>query len=187
MQASCRGTLLAVRIPMRPSLLAGISLPFVLAGCLSAAPPLPPVSPAPAMRPEAFFAGRTEGRGELTLRGGSTRPLKVESRGQVEPDGSFRLDQTITFDDGERETRTWHMRSTGPQTYTGTLSDASGTMTGEVDGNRFHLRYRVRSPAVYMEQWLYLEPDGQSAVNIGEITVLGIPWGRLDERIVRVR
>ena len=137
------------------------------------------------MRPEVFFAGKTEGRGTLTLRGGAAQAVTVQSTGRHEPDGSFRLDQAITFDGERTETRTWTMRRTGERTYTGTLTDAAGEMTGEVDGNLFHLRYRLRQPAVYMEQWLYLQADGRSVMNIGEVTLLGIPWGRLEERIVR--
>ncbi len=77
------------------------------------------------------------------------------------------------------------MRAIDERTYTGTLSDADGDMTGEVEGNLFHLRYRIRQPAVYMEQWLYLQSDGRTVLNTGEATLLGIPWARLEERIVR--
>lgn len=134
---------------MLRSLRAAISLAaasIVLTGCLAPAPTLPAVSATPLMRPEAFFAGRTEGRGELTLRGRAPRSMKVESQGHAEADGGFRLEQTLTFEDGHRHTRTWHMRRVDGRTYTGTLSDAAGEFTGDIVGNRLHLRYLLRRP-----------------------------------------
>lgn len=168
----------------RVARIAAMSLTMAITGCLSPAPSQQLASLSPAMRPEVFFLGKTESRGELTLRGRSPRSLQVASEGRQEPDGGFRLDQNITYGDGEIERRTWRIRAIDARTYTGTLSDASGDMDGEVEGNVFHLRYRLRQPAVYVEQWLYLQSDG-TVVNLGEVTVLGIPWARLEERIVR--
>ena len=138
------------------------------------------------MRPERFFAGETEGRGKLTMRGRAARPFKVTSRGSNESDGSFRLEQTVAYEDGEIVRRMWHMRALDGRTYTGSLSDASGETQGTIEGNAFHLRYLVRQPAIYMEQWLYLQDDGRTVMNQAEVTILGIPWARLEERIVRI-
>ena len=157
-----------------------------LVGCLSAPPLPPPVSDKPEMRPEVFFAGRTRGSGELEVRGRSARAFRVEGTGRSEADGSFRLDQTVTYADGALEKRTWTLRAVDAHTYTGVLSDASGEVTAEAEGNVFHLRYLVRKPAVYMEQSLYLQPDGRSVINFATITVAGVPWARLAEQIVRV-
>lgn len=166
--------------------IAAVVLATAISGCLSPAPPQPLASASPAMRPEVFFAGRTEGHGTLTIRGRPPQSLRVQSEGRRESDGTFRLDQTITVGDGRIETRTWKMRAIDGRSYAGTLSgDADGEMKGEVDGNLFHLRYRVSQPAVYMEQWLYLQSDGRTVLNVGEATVLGVPWARLEERIVR--
>ena len=49
-----------------------------------------------------------------------------------------------------------------------------------------HIRYLLSKPAVRMEQRLYLEPDGQSALNLSTVRFLGIPIARLEERISRV-
>jgi hypothetical protein len=64
------------------------------------------------------------------------------------------------------------------------LSDAQGPVRAESVGNVFHLRYRLRF-AVYMEQWLTLRADGRTVDNRAQITVLGLPWARLSESIVR--
>lgn len=162
------------------------ALLFSLGGCLSAPPLHPPESATPELRPEAFFAGRTLGSGQLEQRGHAARTLRVESFGRAESDGRFRLDQTVTFADGEVQARTWFMRRVDARAYTATLSDASGEVIAATYGNVFHLRYLLRNPAVYMEQWMYLQPDGRSVINLGTVTVAGVPWARLAEQIRRV-
>lgn len=141
---------------------------------------------APLFDPTIFFAGPTRGEGALHLRIGSTRALRVDGVGRTGTDGTFTLDQTVTYADGKVETRTWHMRRVDAGHYAATLSDAKGEVVAETSGNLFHLRYLIRQPAVYMEQWLYLAADGQSVANEAQVTILGIPWARLAERITRV-
>jgi hypothetical protein len=92
----------------------------------------------------------------------------------------------VTHEDGQVEARTWRFRRIDEHRYAGTLTDAAGEVTGETTGNVFHLRYRMRSPAVDMEQWLSLQPDGQTVRNEATVTVLGVPWARLSEQITRV-
>ncbi|MDB5903164.1 MAG: hypothetical protein JWM26_2042 [Betaproteobacteria bacterium] len=165
---------------------AAVSLLLALGGCLAGPPLHPSATTSPQMRPEVFFAGSTRGDGQLTERGRDPRPFKVAGEGRAEPDGSFRLDQTVTFADGEVRTRTWRLRRVDDTTYTGSVSDAAGEVTGDVDGNVFHVRYLMRKPAVYMEQWLYLQRDGCSVINFADVSVVGVAWARLGERIVRL-
>jgi len=157
----------------------------VATGCLAGNPAPPAQTPAPLFDPTVFFAGPTHGEGALHVRAGSSRTLRVEGIGRTDADGAFQLDQTVTFADGAVETRTWRMRRVDAGHYAATLSDAKGEVQAETSGNRFHLRYLMRQPAVYMEQWLYLAPDGQSVANQAQVTVLGIPWARLAETITR--
>lgn len=89
-----------------------------LSGCLSAPPLHPGASDRPELRPEVFFAGRTNGTGELEARGRAPRSMRVEGFGRSEVDGTFRLDQTVTFADGAVETRTWLMRRVDSHAYT---------------------------------------------------------------------
>lgn len=142
-------------------------------------------APAPTMDPMAFFAGRTKGDGTLGVRFGATKTLRVEGAGHMQADGTFRLDQQVTYGDNTVETRFWILRRVDASRYTATLSDAKGDVSAEVVGNPFHLRYLVRQPAVYVEQWLYLQPDGRSVDNRMQVTVLGVPWARLSETITR--
>ena len=154
-------------------------------GCLTPFPAQPALAREPAFDPTTFFAGRTQGEGTLNGRGGTTRTLRVDGMGRREADGTFRLDQTVTFGDGVVERRMWRLRRVDAGRYTATLSDAKGEVRAESSGNLFHLRYLLRHPAVYMEQWLYLQADGRSVENRAQVTVLGIPWARLSETITR--
>jgi hypothetical protein len=165
---------------------AAAALLSALCGCLSGPPLHPPATTSPQMRPEVFFAGSTRGDGQLTERGRDPRRFKVEGHGRTEPDGSFRLDQTVTFADGEVRTRTWRLRRVDETTYTGSVSDAAGEVTGDVEGNVFHVHYLLRRPAVTMEQRLYLQRDGCSVINFADVSVAGVAWARLGERIVRL-
>lgn len=156
-----------------------------VAGCLGPFPPPPEALESPVLRPEVFFAGRTQGIGRLERVIGRSQALRVEGHGRTEPDGSFRLDQAVRFDDGTVAQRTWRMRRTGPNAYAATLSDAAGPVSLEVAGNRVQIRYLLRHPAVYMHQRLDLRPDGRSVLNRATVSVLGIPLARLTEEITQ--
>ena len=137
------------------------------------------------LRPEIFFAGATRSSGVLENRSGApTRRLHVTGSGLAQPDGSFRLEQSITFDRDAPRTRTWVMRRVDSHHYTATLTDASGPVEAEAYGDLFHLRYPMKTPfGGHMEQWMYLQPDGHTVVNEATIRVFGIVVAHLSERI----
>lgn len=145
----------------------------------------PAITPQRAFDPTVFFAGHTHGEGTLNVRIGTDRTLQVEGVGTPQADGRFRLEQTITFGDGAVETRVWYLSRVSQSRFTATLSDARGEVRAESNGSLFHLRYLLKHPAVYMEQWLHLTADGRSVDNFTQVTVLGVPWARLSERITR--
>lgn len=137
-----------------------------------------------AVTPQQLFDGYSEGTGSLTMLFGDAKPFHVESRGTVQADGRFRLDQTITFEGEKPKQRHWIIETVEPGTYAGTLSDAAGTVSGTVEGNRLTLCYRIRG-AMFMHQTLTLMPDGVTIQNIDRISLLGITIGRLHETILR--
>ncbi len=156
-------------------------------GCAATLPPAAFANGGPAMRPEIFFAGTTSSSGVLENRSGApTRLFQVEGVGKTLPDGSFRLDQRISFEHEAPETRSWVMRRLDSHSYTATLSDASGPAEGEAYGNLLHLRYPMKRPfGGEMEQWLYLQPDGCTVMNEATVSVFGIVVAHLSERISR--
>ncbi len=134
--------------------------------------------------PANGFGGYSEGNGSLKLFFGKPRPFHVESHGYAQKDGTFRLDQTVTFQAQPPQDRVWLLATTRPDHYEGTLSDAAGHATGCTRGARLFLHYRVKGPLV-MHQELELMPDGKIINNVGTITLLGIPVGHLHETITR--
>ncbi len=137
------------------------------------------------MRPEAFFAGTTRSLGVPETRSGApSHVLHVEGHGVAQADGAFRRDQTVSFDGQAPQRRTWLLRACGPHGYRASLTDASGEVVGEAYGSLFHLRYPYR-PLARIEQWLYLQPDGQTVLNEGVATVARVVVARLSERISR--
>ena len=156
-------------------------------GCLPSLAARPDVAPTPAFDPVVFFGGHTHGEGALEGRFGKRRHLTVEGNGHQDADGTFQLDQAITYDDSTTDTRRWVLKRRSATSWTATLSDAQGEVTAETNGNLLHLRYQIRSPRVFMEQWLYLQPDGRSVLNLAEVSVLGVPYAHLSETITKDR
>ena len=163
-----------------------LALIVVLAsGCLATHPAVAPPAAEPAFRPEVFFLGHTSGIGTLTFRNGFPKRVRVQSVGTPLADGTFQLDQTITLAGEAPEDRTWIMRPQSPTRYTASLTDATGEAEITVEGSLLRIRYLLAKPDIRMEQRLYLEPDGQAALNLATVRFLGIPIARLQERITR--
>lgn len=133
--------------------------------------------------PDEVFAGRTEGKGEMQLFLGKTRPFTVESLGSTQADGRFRLEQNVRFEGEPVQSRSWVMRQTTPGDYSATLTEASGPVVGRTDGSRLTLRYPLKVWGLVMHQTLDLAKDGRSVMNYGSIRFLGIPIGHLRETI----
>ena len=172
-------------------LFVGVRTAFAMAallatgGCIATLPAERFAAEEPQMRPEVFFAGATHSFGVLETRSGAPAKIfHVDGHGAAQADGTFRLDQTVTFDGQPPQRRTWLMRPTGPHAYRARLTDASGEVIGEAYGALFHLHYPYRSLA-RMEQWLYLQPDGRTVLNEATMTVAGVVVARLSERISR--
>ncbi len=76
------------------------------------------------------------------------------------------------------------MRRLDSHHYTATLTDASGAVEGETYGNLFHVLYPMKTPfGSQMEQWLYLQPDGHTAMNEATVRLFGVVVAHLSERI----
>ncbi|MEO6103400.1 MAG: DUF3833 family protein [Pseudoxanthomonas sp.] len=164
----------------------GSALPLavLLSGCLGRFNVAQTPASTPVFEPEVFFDGATQGEGTLAVRGRPNRSFTVASSGHQGRDGQFVLEQEIRFIDGEVQRRSFRIRRVDAHTYTGSLSGAAGPVTARADGNSFHLRYQM-SKASSMEQWLYLQPDGRTALNRATVRVLGLPVAHLSETIRR--
>ncbi len=170
---------------VRPSLARAAPLAALFAGgCVSAGHLGRYAAPAPVFDPIAFFAGPTEGTGSLKIVLQPRRTTLVEGHGRV-TGRTIELDQTVRQGDKPPAHRTWVLRETAPGRYAGTLTDASGPVTGEVTGNRLHLAFPMKG-GLRAQQWLYLEPGGQTARNRMVVSKFGIAVASLDEVIRRL-
>ncbi|MDQ3039339.1 MAG: DUF3833 family protein [Pseudomonadota bacterium] len=134
--------------------------------------------------PQNGFGGASEGDGTLTFLLGTPQPFHVESLGKQQADGTFRLEQTISFQGKPPRHRVWIMTELRPNHFSATLSDAAGPVTATVSGSRLSLQYRAKGP-LFMHQELELLPDGKTIRNVGVIRLLGMPVGHLRETITR--
>ena len=138
----------------------------------------------PAFTPQNGFGGYSAGNGTLRLFFCKARSFHVESHGYAQSDGTFRLDQSITFEGQLPRDRVWILKTISANHYKATLSDAAGRVTALTDGPHLLISYRLKGPLV-MHQNLELMPDGKTIDNAGTITLLGVTVGHLQETITR--
>lgn len=167
---------------IRRARLAVLSIAIALAGC--EAKPIEPErgAAAPVFKAESFFLGRTRGEGSLKIRFRNPQQVRVEGRGRIDPQGTLVLDQIVARGEKAPDKRQWRIRAIGPGRYSGTLTDATGPIEGAVRGNLLHLNYKMKGGA-HAHQWIYLQPDGRTALNRMTITMFGVTVARLDETI----
>jgi hypothetical protein len=140
---------------------------------------------APAVAPEQFFVGRTEGEGVVQVMLSGRHAVRDHGRGHLDRAGALVLDQVVEEEGKPARRRRWRLVRAGPNRVTGTLSDASGPVTGEIAGNVLHLRYRsAEGPSV--EQWLTFHPGGRSAHNRMVFRRFGLQVATVEETIRRV-
>jgi hypothetical protein len=120
--------------------------------------------PAPGSALERFFVGATEGAGTVQVMLSGRHAVRDRSRGRMDAHGALVLDQVVDEEGKPSRRRSWRLVRSGGNRVSGTISDASGPVAGEISGNVLHLRYRMtEGPSV--EQWITLDPGGRTARN----------------------
>ena len=113
-----------------------IFVTVLAAGCVPAHPEPEAVAAQPVFSAQRFFDGPTEGRASLKIVMKAAHLVVVLGSGHVETDGTLVLDQSVA-DNGKPPTqRQWRIREVSPGRYAGTLSDASGPVSGETPTTR---------------------------------------------------
>jgi hypothetical protein len=151
-----------------------------LSGCVGSQPMARP-SPSPRFDAIAFFSGHTIGAGRLGKILSAPEETEVHGTGHLEG-GTLVLDQNVKEGDKPSKHRTWRLHQDAPGRYSGTLTDASGPVTGEAEGNRLHLSFTMKG-GLPTEQWLTLSTDRLSAHNIMVVKKFGVRVAVLVEEI----
>lgn len=156
---------------------------LALCGCTSVQLPADPVR---TFDPIAFFAGRTQGEGRLSVVLSQPKRVRVESFGTASRDGhSLRLRQAIDEEGKDRRWREWRLQRLGAGRYTGTLTDAVGPVSIASRGPRAVIRYTMPG-GLRVEQQLALQPGGRTLLNHMTIGRFGVRAARLEETITKV-
>lgn len=167
---------------MKPIALLVALLTVPLSACVSPPPHTSLANSNPVFSPQEFFTGKTIGEGALKIIFSGEKHTHVVGHGHVEPDGTLVLVQRIEKGDKPPRERTWRISPTGNGRFTGSLSDAEGSVSAFVRGNLMHVQFKTTS-GFNTEQWLYLQPGGQVALNRMVIRKFGIPIAALEETI----
>jgi hypothetical protein len=172
-------------VPGRGRRSSAIAVSLALGACVPSGHLVQEQATSPTFDPIAFFAGTTEGNGRLKIMTKRRQQVMVTGHGLVTSDGEIVLDQDVRRGNARSSHRTWHLRRVGEGLYAGTLSDATGPVTGKVTGNLLHLAFPMKS-GLRAQQWLYLQPGGQISRNRMVVTKFGLPVASLDETIKRM-
>jgi len=126
-----------------------------------------------------FFAGRTHS--DSILKVVLKRPVKliVDSVGGKGDRGDFVMIDTVHEGDKPARQRKWIMKQAGPNHFTGSLTDASGPVDIQVDGDTATITYMMKG-GLKVEQQLQLQRDGRTLSNRVTAKKLGMKFARVE-------
>lgn len=150
------------------------------------------VSPATAkdLRLEEFFKGRTTATASFSAITGLTRNFTVDLHGTW--DGkTLVLREDFTFDDGEKDTKTWRFTQVGWNTYSGTREDVIGETLVTVKNNKAWFNYLIdldEGPGKNLVRFydtLILSDDGNTLLNTAKVFKGPIPVAKVEVNFKR--
>jgi hypothetical protein len=103
----------------------------------------------------------------------------------VRADGMLVLDHRVEVQGEPVRLRQWQLRQTAPGQFGGSMSEASGPVSGTLAGNRLTMRYTMRG-GMRVEQVVTMQTGGQSASNVMKISKFGMTVATLTETIQRI-
>jgi hypothetical protein len=125
-----------------------------------------------------YFAGESQAWGMVQdYSGKQTRRFHVQLNGVVEGN-KLTLNEYFEYEDGETDTRIWHITRTSEGKYIGNADDIIGQAQGEEVGNAFRWRYDFELPIyggveVHFDDWLYRQ-DEKHLFNVNKVKKLGV-------------
>lgn len=155
---------------------------FLLTGCAATISDYRTETPVMDLR--VFFNGKVKAHGMFQdIHGKVTRRFTVDLTGTWQgDDGTF--DEQFIFQDGEKQSRVWHLHRVDDQHYTGTAGDVIGVAQGELAGNALRWNYTLRVPVdgseydFQFDDWM-IQLDEKHMFNKAKMSKLGITVGEI--------
>lgn len=123
--------------------------------------------------PLRFFAGRTESVSTIKVIARKPYRSNTVGHGEIGADGALDLVQRVEEDGRPAFERRWRIRKIAPARFSGTMSEAKGSVTIDEIGGRFRFRFTTKSN-FSVEQWLTPAADGRSARSVLMVRRLGL-------------
>lgn len=107
-----------------------------------------------------------------------TRRFSVKIRGDV-VGATLTLHEDFIYDDGEKQTRVWHISKLADGSFTGTAGDIIGTATGHQAGNAFNWKYEMDVTAsgsthrLTFDDWIF-QQDDKHLFNVTSLKKFGV-------------
>lgn len=170
-------------------MIAVIALIFSLSACM------PPVKQydgsAPALRLRTFFDGELKAWGMVQdWRGRVTRRFVVDMKGEWNGRQGT-LTEHFVYDDGERQTRIWHLEELDDHRVRGRADDVQGEAQGEQYGAALNWQYTLALKTgdstynIAFDDWMVLV-DPHHLLNRASLTYFGLPVGEVTLMIERL-
>ena len=145
----------------------------LLLACALPAHAAEPAKPQPQLDPLDFFTGETRGEGTIKLVMKPPAAVRAETRGTPDGKGGMTLDQKVYEAGKPVRIRRWVLRPTSKTTLTGTVTDGAGPISGNLSGNRLHLKYMMKG-GLAAETFMYLQPDRRTMRNHMTVPDVGL-------------
>ncbi len=157
---------------------------MILSGCSSPSAEMYSKN-TPTLTIQQYFNGPATAEGMLqNWRGKQTRRFNVVMNGTWANDKEGILHEEFVFDDGEKQTRDWHLTMIDAHHFTGTAHDVVGVAKGEQYGNTIHMNYVLSVPVngkpmnIAIDDWLYAIND-KTVINKSTLSKFGLNVGYL--------
>lgn len=152
---------------------------------IAVASPSTAADPDPKLDMLAFFTGRSHADNVIKIALHGPHKLIVDSIGGRNKEGEFVLIDDVQEEGKPARKRTWVMRPSGPDHFTGTLSDASGPVDVTVSGKTATIRYTMKDGGLKVVQLLSLNRDGTLANHV-VARKFGLKFAQVDGTIRKV-
>ena len=156
---------------------------FVIASALLLAVPATAADAPAKLDMLGFFTGHSHAENVMKTALHGPKKLVVDSVGGRNKEGQFVLIDTVREEGKPDRKRTWVMRPSGPDHFTGALSDASGPVDIVVSGNTATIRYTMKDGGIRIEQRLQLQSDGKTLSNDVVARKFGMKFGTVQGTI----